>query len=270
MELDAIPMWAVFAATIIIVMVANEVGYRLGRASRRRSDDEKESPVSAISGAILGLTAFMLAFTFGIVTDRYDARKALVRDEANAIGTAYLRSDFLPEPDRGEAANLFRQYVDDRLVAAQSRDLDQTHRVLMASDRIQRQLWQMAVVNARKDMNSDVAALYIESLNAVIDLHATRVAVGLHARVPAGIWLVLGVLVILGCTGVGYQMAIAGSRRSRAMPILAFAFAMVIVLITSLDRPMSGFITVSQQPLEDLRASIATDFEGRSGRREKP
>ena len=268
--MDAIPMWVVFAATIITVMVANEVGYRLGRVSHRHSDDEKESPVSAIAGSILGLTAFMLAFTFGIVTDRYDARKALVRDEANAIGTAYLRSDFLPEPDRSEAANLFRQYVDDRLAAAQSRDLDQTHRVLMASDRIQHQLWNMAVVNARKDMNSDVAALYIDSLNAVIDLHATRVAVGLHARVPAGIWLVLGVLVILGCTGVGYQTAIAGSRRSRAMPILAISFAMVIVLIASLDRPMSGFITVSQQPLEDLRASIATDFEGRSGRREKP
>jgi len=268
--MDAIPMWVVFAATIIIVMVANEVGYRLGRVSHRHSDDEKESPVSAIAGSILGLTAFMLAFTFGIVTDRYDARKALVRDEANAIGTAYLRSDFLPEPDRSEAANLFRKYVDDRLGAAQAFDLDHVHRMLIESDRIQRQLWQMAVVNARKDMNSDVAALYIESLNAVIDLHATRVAVGLHARVPAGLWLVLGILVILGCTGVGYQTAIAGSRRSRAMPIMAFAFAIVIVLITSLDRPGSGFITVSQQPIEDLRASMAAGSEGRSNRGEKP
>jgi hypothetical protein len=126
----------------------------------------------------------------------------------------------------------------------------------------------MAVVNARKDMNSDVAALYIESLNAVIDLHAMRVAVGLHARIPAGLWLVLGVLVILGCTGVGYQTAVAESRRSRAMPILALSFAMVIVLITSLDRPMSGFITVPQQPLEDVMASMAADLDGRSNRGE--
>jgi hypothetical protein len=262
-------MWVIFVATIIIVMVANEVGYRLGRASRRKSEDEKESPVSAISAAILGLTAFMLAFTFGIVTDRYDARKALVRDEANAIGMAYLRSDFLPEPDRGEAADLLKKYVDCRLGVAQSRDLDQVHRALIESDRIRRQLWDMAVVNARKDMNSDVAALYIEALNAVIDLHAMRVAVGLHARIPDGLWLVLGVLVVLGCTGVGYQTAIAGSRRSRAMPILALSFAMVIVLITSLDRPMSGFITVPQQPLETLRASLAADLEGRPSRGEE-
>jgi len=262
-------MWVVLVATTLIVVAADEAGYRLGRAVHRRSEDEKESPVSAISAAILALTAFMLAFTFGIVTDRYDARKALVRDEANAIGTAYLRSDFLPEPDRGEAAHLFAEYVDRRLRVVQSQGLDQAHRALIESDRIQRQLWDMAVVNARKDMNSDVAALYIEAMNSVVELHATRVAVGLHARVPLGIWLVLGVLVILGFASIGYQTAIAGSRRSRALPILALSFAMVIMLIASLDRPMGGFITVSQQPLEDLKASIATDLEDRSGRGEK-
>ena len=112
MRIDAIPIWAVFAATIIVVMVAIEVGYRLGHAMHRRSEDEKESPVSAIAGAILGLAAFMLAFTFGIVSERYDARKALVRDEAIAIRTAWQRSDFLPETDRAEAAALLRQYVD--------------------------------------------------------------------------------------------------------------------------------------------------------------
>lgn len=269
MGLDAIPMGVVFAAAVIIVMIANEVGYRLGRAAHRKSEDEKESPVSAISAAILGLTAFMLAFTFGIVTDRYDARKALVRDEANAIGTAYLRSDFLPEPDRGEAARLLKEYVGHRLNAVFSGDLDQVHRALAESDRIQHRLWDMAVVNARKDMNSDVAALYIESLNSVIDLHATRVAVGLQTRIPLGIWLVLGVLVFLGCVGVGYQTGIAGSKRSRAMPIMAFSLALVIVLITSLDRPTSGFITVSQQPLETLRASMAADLEGRPSRGEE-
>ena len=70
------------------VVIAIEAGYRLGHAAHRRSEDEKESPVSAIPAAILGLLAFMLAFTFGIVSDRYDARKALVREEANAIRTA--------------------------------------------------------------------------------------------------------------------------------------------------------------------------------------
>ena len=91
----------------------------------------------------------------------------------------------------------------------------------------------------------------------MIDIHALRVAVAMQARIPAGIWLVLYVLVILGMIGIGYQTAIAESaRRSWATPILAFAFSLVIVLIASLDRPQSGFITVSQQPLIDLRASM--------------
>ena len=271
MSMDTIPIWALFAGTTILVVIAIEAGYRLGRAVHRRSEDEKESPVSAITASILGLLAFMLAFTFGIVSDRYDARKALVRDDANSIRTAYLRSDFLPEPDRSEAAKLLAIYVDDRLAAVQSHDLDQVNKTLADAARIQRQLWDMAVVNARKDMNSDVAALYIESLNELINVHASRVAVGLQARIPAGIWLVLFILVILGMIGVGYQTAIAGStRRSWITPILAFAFSLVIVLIASLDRPQSGFITVSQQPLADLRASMAADFEARSGLGEKP
>ena len=82
MSMDAIPIGVLFAATIIIVVIAIEAGYRLGNAARRRSEREKEPPVSAIAAAILGLVAFIMAFTFGIVSDRYDARKALVRDEA--------------------------------------------------------------------------------------------------------------------------------------------------------------------------------------------
>jgi hypothetical protein len=251
-------------------MLAYEVGFRVGRNVRRRAGEEKESPVSAIAGSMLGLTAFMLAFTFGLATDRYDARKTLVREEANAIGTAYLRSDFLPAPDHEKAATLFKQYVDSRLASVQSRDVDQIDRALIEADHIQQQLWNMAVVNARKDMNSDVAALYIESLNEVIDLHAVRVAVGRHARIPTGIWLVLAILVLLGLISVGYQTSIAGSRRSRATLVLALAFALVIMLIASLDRPQSGFIPISQQPLEDLQATMAADAKARAGHGETP
>ena len=88
MRFEAIPIWGVLAATIILVLLAIEVGYRLGRAMHRRSEDEKESPVSAIAGSVLGLSAFMLAFTFGIVWERYDARKGLVREDAAAVRTA--------------------------------------------------------------------------------------------------------------------------------------------------------------------------------------
>jgi len=256
MNMDCMEMAGGFTATILVVVASIDVGYRLGVAVRRRTPDEKESSASTIAGSVLGLVAFILAFTFGIVTDRYDIRKTLVREEANAIKTAYLRSDFLPEADREKAAELFREYVDARLKAAQTRERVHLQDALTATGRIHQELWGMAVAHGREDMNSDVAALYIEALNVVIDFHSSRVTVS-QARIPTGIWVVLYALVILGMLGLGYQMAIAGSGRSWITPVLALAFSIVIALINSLDSPHSGFITVSQQPLEDLRVSMA-------------
>lgn len=257
MSIDSIPVSALFVGTILLVLFFIEVGYRMGHAAHRASEDEKESPVSVFAGALLGLVAFMLAFTFGIVSNRYDARRELVRNEANAIGTAYLRADFLPEPDRSEAKRLFKEYLDERLAFAHSGEYgaDRVNDLVSTASRIQRQLWDMAVANARKDMNSDVAALYIESLNEVIDIHALRLAVGVQARVPMGIWGVLYGLTVLGMIGIGYHAGIAGSKRSKATLFMALAFAMVIGVIASLDR-QGGFIKVTQQPLADLQRSL--------------
>ena len=111
-------------------------------------------------------------------------------------------------------------------------------------------------------MNSDVAALYIDSLNEVNGIHATRVAVAMQARVPSEIWLVLYCITMLGMLSVGYQTGIAGSKRSVAWPILALSFALVFALIASIDRPDSGIMKVNQQPLIDLRDAM--DAAGRN------
>jgi len=140
---------------------------------------------------------------------------------------------------------------------AQTRDLSMLQKALVESDQIQRRLWSLATAHTRREPHSPIMALYIVALNEVFDLHSTRVAVAVHTRIPGGIWLVLFSLVALGMFGVGYQTAVTGSRRSRATPVLALAFSTVIALICSLDRPQSGFITISQQPLTDLRASMA-------------
>jgi len=257
MTLDAVPVVALFVATILIVMLPIEGGYRLGRMAHRRSKQEKESSVSTSAGAVLALLAFMLAFTFGIASNRFDARKELVREDANKIRTAWLQSDILPEPDRAEANGLFRDYLKARIELVQSPDAERVKSVLSQAEQIQGRLWAMAVTNARKDMNSDVAALYIKSLTDVFAIHASRVAVGIQARIPEGIWLTLMAITILGMIGVGYQAGIAGSKRTLTMPLLAIAFASVIATIAALDRPIGGF-TVSQQPLIDLLSSMKT------------
>ena len=265
MSLDFVPVEILFVATIIVVMGAVEGGYMLGRKAHRHSEDEKESPVSAIAGSILGLLAFILAFSFGIVTERYDARKGLVRDEANAIRAAWLRSDLLPEKtERAQAAGLLKDYLGQRLAAVMSGDMTQVRKALVDSDRIQRHLWDMAVAKTRTDMNSDYASLYLESLNDVISVHAMRVAVGMQTRTPLGIWAVLYTLIILGMVAIGYQTGIAGSRRSWAVLILAISLAMVISMIAALDNPASGYLTVSHQPLQDVQALMSAGSEAQS------
>ena len=256
LTIDDIPLWLLFAATILLIVAAVEFGYFLGKTARRASEDEKESPVSAIAGTVLGLLAFILAFTFGIVADRYDARKALVVEQANAIRTAFSRSDFLPTPSRDEAKGLYNDYVAILVEVGRSGSIADNSAQISELQSIQKQLWNLAVEHVRSGDNSDVSASYVESLNDMSNVLATRIAVAVGSRIPTGLWIVLYVLVVLGMVAVGYQAAIAASRRSWATVVLALAFSLVIALIAALDNPERGYLPVSQQPLIDLQSSM--------------
>ena len=256
--LDAVPLWAFFLGTIVLVLVSTEIGHRAGLAAHRAAPNEKSGPASGVSAAVLGLTAFMLAFAFGSVASRYDARKTLVREDANAIRTAWARSDFLPEADRAASRRLLVRYLDERIAFAKATARytdDGLARARRSSEAMLAQLWNIAVANARKDMNSDVAALYIESLNDVAAINATRIVVGAQMRLPPMIWLALMGLTALGMAAAGYHAGLVESQRSRLMVVLAVSFALVIVMLAALDRP-HGFVHVTQQPLVDLRHSI--------------
>jgi hypothetical protein len=257
MSFDDIPLWVLFVVTMGVVMASIEVGLRAGRRSRLRSRDseeEKEGAVSGMSGAILGLTAFILAFTFSLVGDRYDTRKELVREDAIALRTAWLRADVLPTPVRDRSRALLREYLDLRVRFVQQRDLSPEHvRAWHArEEHLQRELWILGMANVPRD---DIGAMYIESLGDVARVDALRVAISIQSRVPGGVWAVLYVLTILGMISIGYHTGIAGSKRSQATIVLALAFATVIIVIAMLDRP--GDMPVSQQPLIDAGAFMA-------------
>jgi hypothetical protein len=102
--LDVVPLWALFGALCVVLWASLEGGYRLGRWRRSRTADEKEAPVGAMVGAILGLLALALASTFGLAANRFEARRQALLEEANAVGTTYLRTGLFPEPQRAEAA----------------------------------------------------------------------------------------------------------------------------------------------------------------------
>jgi hypothetical protein len=115
--IDSLPFWLLFICTFGFVLLAVMAGFWLGRRDGSRSASEPEAPVGSMVGATMGLLAFMLAFTFGMAASRHDTRRHLVLDEANAIGTAYLRTQLLPQPQAAEMQNVLREYVDMRLLA---------------------------------------------------------------------------------------------------------------------------------------------------------
>ena len=182
--LDALPLWGFFMAVLFLVLVSVEGGYRVAQYRRRRSQQEMESPVGAMVGATLGLLAFMLAFTFGYAAERFDLRRQLLLDEANAIGTTYLRSAMLPER-REEIRSLLRDYVDTRLDAVKSNKIAEGIR---RSEQLQDQLWAQTVILGERNPTSVVLGLFVTSLNEVIDLHAKRVTAGVRNRIPGAIW----------------------------------------------------------------------------------
>jgi hypothetical protein len=253
--LETVPLGLLFAAVVAGAALAVEGGYRLGRYRLSRTTEEKEAPVGAMVGSVLGLFAFVLAFTFGLAANRYEARRQAVLDEANAIGTTYLRAGLLPEPVRGVSARLLREYVDARLAMVQ----EARHAEGLArSDELQRQLWERAVSGAQQQPGP-ITGLYVQSLNQVIDMHAVRVQVGVRNRIPPSIWVGLLTLGAVAMGGVGYQAGIAATRRSPAMLALVLAFSGVLFMIADLDRPQQGFLTVGQQPMLDLQAGMRAD-----------
>jgi hypothetical protein len=249
---DWLPLWGLFVATLLLILLAVEGGYRLGTLRRRQSKHEKEAPVGAMVGATLGLLGFLLAFTFGLAATRFDARRQVLLDEVNAIGTAYLRAGLLAD-DREEVRAMLREYVDVRLEAVESGDIEQAVR---RSEELHGRLWTRAVAAGEKNYSSVMVGLFIQSLNEVIDLHTKRVTAALRSRIPGAIWAALYMVAALGLGAMGYHGGLVGTTRSLAILVVVMAFAVVMWLIADLDRPQEGSLKVSQQAMKDLRASM--------------
>ncbi|HEU4432564.1 MAG TPA: hypothetical protein VFR51_04160 [Pyrinomonadaceae bacterium] len=250
--MDRFPLWSLLPITVGIALLSVEAGRRLADYRSQHSAEEKESPVGAMVGATLGLLAFMLAFTFGLASTRFEARRQILLQEANAVGTTYLRAAMLSEPMRTDARNLLREYVDVRIEAVQPGKLEQG---MAKSEELHNRLWAVATTAADKEKNV-ITSLFIQALNQVIDLHATRVMAGVRSRVPGIIWIVLYLLLVLAMVMLGYQSGLAKSRRSLAVLALVIGFCSVLYLITDLDRPGQGLLQTSQEAMTDLRRSM--------------
>lgn len=247
--LYSLPLWLIFIITTVIAALASESGRYLAQVVQRSREKEPEAPLGSVVGSVLGLLAFLLAFTFGMTASRFETRKQLVLDEANAIGTCYLRAGLLPTKQKQEIRQQLREYIDGRIHV----NIHTVTQLLHVADEQQDRLWNQAESLVSTDMDSEIRSLFISSLNDVIDLHESRKMVSLHYRIPGSIWLSLYLLTVLSMGAIGYQVGMAGTRRMLGMPLIVVAFSLVIVMIADIDQPGEGRINVSFQPLIDTQ-----------------
>jgi len=176
-------LWLIIAA-IVLGFVA--LGYVAGRVLRQHLETLRE-PVGVVQGVLLALVGLVLAFGLSLAIGRYDSRRAAVVDDANAIGTTYLRAQTLAEPTRTRSLELLRHYADASLKLSHAvPTTPKFHRTIAEEDGLQRQLWRLAG-NALEGAPQDSAPrLYVETLNQMIDQQTVREA-ALNNRIPSAV-----------------------------------------------------------------------------------
>lgn len=242
-----------FIAILALQLLAAETCFWIGRRGSAEANDSAKSQLGTLQGAVLGLLALLLGFTLSMSISRFETRKQLILDEANAIGTAHLRAELLPEPERAQLQELLRQYVDVRVeFYAATDDTQRLDDAVARTEQLQRRLWSDAVAVAKRDTRTVITGLFIAALNDVIDLHGKRVA-ALENRIPVGVFWLLYAIAIVAMGLSGYAGG-AGGRRS-LFPTVAASLLIsgVILLIVDLHRPRRGLITVGQQSMIDLK-----------------
>jgi hypothetical protein len=235
-----------------LILVAGEAGFRLGRRSRVRHQQETRKLIDSVEVAVLGVLGLLLAFSLVMAVSRFDRRRDLVLEEANAIHASYWRSQLIPAPEGPALAGLLLQYVDAQVHYFDAGvDPGRLEVSRERTARLQTDLWSQAQAAAQKDSRSIPTGLLLQSLNQTFELENSRWT-ELQIHVPTG---VIGVDVIVGLLA-GYNFGVAGNRNLISWFLLAVCIATVLAVIVDLDQPRQGLIQVDQRPLIDLQRQL--------------
>ena len=260
MNLADAPIWLSGLLMSVAFLVAVEAGYRLhGWSMQGRVDPDGSEGASHIVGAAIGLLGLLIGFTFAMSAERYEARRHLVVEEANAISTVYLRDQLFAEPERGRLHGLLADYVKTRqgFVAAgvDARRLDA---VDAATAQVQARIWTVTGAAVRTPAGAALTTSVLQATTDMFDLAASRRA-ALDSRVPQGVLLMLAVFAFTTAAILGYGLATKGRRHRVASGGLFVLVALAIALIADLDQPRTGTVQISQTPFDRVADSILHD-----------
>ncbi|WP_295434621.1 DUF4239 domain-containing protein [uncultured Thiodictyon sp.] len=251
--------WLVALGLFIGILILLEVGRRIGERRLRRDPDGARAGTGAVEGAIFGLVGLLIAFTFSGAASRFDDRRELIVQETNAIGTAYLRLDLLPEGARETMQERFRRYLDARIEGYRKLpDVEAARVVLTQANAMQGEIWTAVLAAAhREGASPDALKLLLPALNDMFDITTTRTnATAIHP--PMIIYGMLVILTLASALMAGYGMA--GSKGRPWLHIFGFAIvmALAVYIIIDIEYPRLGLIRVEgfDQALMNLRAGM--------------
>jgi hypothetical protein len=235
--------WLLFLVVAVALFGSSLAGYQLALTSRINEDSHHHEQINSLREGLFVLLGLLLGFTVAMVLPRFDERRQLVVDEANAIGTTMLRAEMLPEPERSKSLELLRQYAVVRKDFATVRP----ERSLQPTKALQTQLWQQAIAVTQTSQTA-VIATYILTLNETIDVSEKRLA-SFENRVPRSVWMIIVIVAVFQAFAGGFSL-----KRKLWFSLLAapLVVAVVMALIADLDSPHTGLIHVEQNAMERL------------------
>jgi len=241
------------------ILLALELGRKIGQRSRQRHPEESAGGSGAAEGAVFALLGLLIAFTFSGAAARFEERRHLITEEANDIGTAWLRVDLLPSEAQAGVRASFKRYLDVRIeVFRHAEDREMTEKLLSESNALQESIWSSSIAGSRlPGAHPDAAKLLLPALNEMIDITTTRL-VATRNHPPMVIFLMLAGLGVTGALLIGHELA--GRRHRPWLHLLVFGLVMGVTLyvILDLEFPRRGLIRIddADQVLVDLRASM--------------
>jgi len=249
----------VFSLSLFLgVVLALVIGRRIGVRRAAQDPEGARAGVAAVEGAVFGLMGLLIAFTFSGAAARFDARRQLIVEEANAIGTAWLRLDLLPATAQPAIRQGFRDYLDSRLATYRNfSDTEAVEQEWARSVRLQGEIWNQTAVACREPGMQQATMLLLPALNQMTDISTTR-AMATRMHPPVIIFAMLFGLSLIAALLAGFAMV--GGRSPSWLHVIGFAAVMAITVyvILDLEYPRRGLIRVDRfdQALVDLRASM--------------
>jgi len=251
-----IPTPVIAGLLLIGMLIAMRLGYRIGFRRQQHETEETRSQTTAVQGSLLGLLALLLGFTFSLALSRHDARSASVVEEANTIGTAWLRADFMQGQDRVKVKAGLLKYTRLRVEAGDvSADQTRERDLFTAkAEEVFAEIWAIAAERAR-DPGGPAYVSFTSSLNDMIDALASRNA-ALDRHVPEIVLIMLFVTFILSGAMLGFSAGMNGSKPATPVYLMVTLIVLLVFLIVDLDRPRRGIIEVDRAPMGDLFTSL--------------